>query len=769
MPKNEKKQKTADSVISPDITEAELDELFNRYLGPSTHTSETVGYDDVYRKLLDAQGRSGMPATDVEKNINEAEKYVDALAGRTHKEMTFRDDLMDEVTGSYGVEIQNTEQLAAFAPDTGKDDSLSGETRVIELHESADPPEPEFPTDTAMMRAFGLSPKTSEFMRDERLFDARDDSMTREIPQAEHEKTEANEDEQVPPQAKKTFEYTDPLQNREIMLAFKSKYNFAKARLVMAGVLVILLGLLENIPGISTLLGGTVNVVLVDWVLTVAAATLVFDRIALAAKALTRFAFDFDTITLAAFVLSFVATGASIFLSTAYSGIFLYNFPFAICVFLNLFSLFSDLRRDVYTFKIVSSAKTKKVLARPSEGERTPETVEFSEYLGENEHICTIKKSEFISDYFAKRSEKASDKLLMKLFVPICFLMSVILFFISFFVMKQGATQSLGMAYAVFMMSAPFTAFITYSYPHYLASRCAYTYNAAIVGDTAHEAYTKTAVIAFRDEEAFPAELTKVKGLKLFGDRKIENVMYYASSVYSKLGGPLATVFKQATLNSVVSRDIEIREVSREGVSAMVDGKNVVLGSPAYMEEQCFEIAPAPGDEKCGGKSNRRILYLACDEVVIAKFHVQYTATSDFLYMIDRLMKAGVGVSIRTADPCIDDGLLYTNKMNPEKYPVKVVKGVLSEEKTDTISAKDAGILSVGTEKELIKTFLLCDKIENVKKTNFVLETVASVFGIAVMALVLITGNAEGLHSIFPALYQLFWLIPICVISRIYI
>jgi hypothetical protein len=56
-----------------------------------------------------------------------------------------------------------------------------------------------------------------------------------------------------------------------------------------------------------------------------------------------------------------------------------------------------------------------------------------------------------------------------------------------------------------------------------------------------------------------------------------------------------------------------------------------------------------------------------------------------------------------------------------------------------------------------------------VKKTNFVLKTVASILGIAVMVLVLFTGNAPVMRSIFPALYQLFWLLPIYFVSKIYI
>ena len=156
----------------------------------------------------------------------------------------------------------------------------------------------------------------------------------------------------------------------------------------------------------------------------------------------------------------------------------------------------------------------------------------------------------------------------------------------------------------------------------------------------------------------------------------------------------------------------------------MVDGKNIVIGRPAYMENQCFEIIPETGDEECEGRSNRRILYLACEQIVIAKFYIQYHTTSDFVYIMRHLSDAGICTSIRTADPCIDDGILYDNKMDPDKYPVRIIKGMLPETKEEIFSAEKGGVVSIGSAKDIVRTLLLCDKIGNVGKTNLVLKLV---------------------------------------------
>ncbi len=770
---------------SQDPSAEELRALFERYLGAEAAeeaaeaTPAAVSVDEMPADVVEESFE--IEKSDVEKNIDEAEKYVNEMEAQAEQEsqteIAFAEDPMSDATGGFALNVE-TEQLGAFAPEqeTQQTDLSLHETRVLDFQKTEEATITDLPTDTAMMKAFGLDPKTSEVKRD-KFFE---EMQTMAVPEAAPvtEEVHAARDEEMADwealaeskSEKGGFEYVDPSQNKDIFAAFKKKYNAAKIRMVLAGVVAVLLGLLENLPNMKDYFGDNQLIIATDWLLTLVAAAIVFDRLIVAAKSLLKFEFDSDSITLVSFFLSLVATTATLIIAPTFEEVFLFNFPFGICVFLNAMKIFLSLRQDVYSFKVISASGEKKILSRTAvRYEDVPEQAAFAANIGPSDTICTIKRTDFISSFFAHRGEKSTSKFLLKIFIPECFVFSIIYFVISFFIMENSLVTSFGTAYAAFLMCIPFTAFLTYVYPVYLASRRAYSYHSAILSDKTHDNYDKTAVIAFRDEDAFPAGRTKVKSLKLYGERKIEDVMYYASSVYSVLGGPLAPVFKQATLNSEISKDVEIRELAPDGASVMVDGKNVVVGTPAYMDAQCFATVFDEGDEEYEGKSHRRILYLACDQKVIAKFYVQYTTTSDFLYMVHNLARAGVSVSIRTADPCLDDGILYNNKMNPEELPVKVIKGVLAEDKFAEVSARTGGIVSMGTAKEIVKTFLVCDKIDNVKKINFILKTVASVLGLAVMMLVLFTGHAAEMTSIFPAIYQLFWLIPIYLISKIYI
>ena len=79
----EKKKKKNPSQDTGEISEAELQSLFDKYLGGESKSTESAGYDGVHQRILDAEQRSGvdsMPKTDVEKNIDEAEKYIDSIS-----------------------------------------------------------------------------------------------------------------------------------------------------------------------------------------------------------------------------------------------------------------------------------------------------------------------------------------------------------------------------------------------------------------------------------------------------------------------------------------------------------------------------------------------------------------------------------------------------------------------------------------------------------------------------------------------------------------
>ena len=69
----------------------------------------------------------------------------------------------------------------------------------------------------------------------------------------------------------------------------------------------------------------------------------------------------------------------------------------------------------------------------------------------------------------------------------------------------------------------------------------------------------------------------------------------------------------------------------------------------------------------------------------------------------------------------------------------------------------------------MVKTLMLCDRLSNLVKTNLAMKIVSAVVGAIIIGLVIGAGAMSGFVTIIPALYQLFWMIPMYLVSKVYI
>lgn len=766
------RMKMLDSKKESDVNSPDVVQYATREGIPTVHTSSFAS-TNVYLGSANAKVTEVKypPKSDLEKHIDESERYYIDITNSNQKA---RENESED--RKFKKPVPTTMEISAFEPrNITFPDEKTMDTKMFSKKESQNDDE------TKIAKVVTTSNDGCKGTQATRAFLGYKSELAEDVQEDEdfismggfQEGFSSEEEESVPEKESVSprFEYTSTEQNKQISEDMRSKCVLSKIRISIAAILSIALFLIENVAPVKDFFDTQLVYIVVDWVLAFACAVLVFDRFCLAVKSVFKLRPDTDCITLLAFAFSVVATAVALLFETPGNTIPLYNFPFAVCVLFNTLSVYFSLRRDRYSFSILSSSENKRavLLSTPvkktdsNEEECSSSEIELGISYGQVKHV------KFIDDYFAHREEISNAKLPLKMILVFCFGVSVVFFLCALLVMQHSVAESFVVAYATFMMCVPFSAFLAYSYPLYLAARRTYTCKSAILCDKTPDLYQDVSMIVFRDTEVFSSGQAKVKSIRLYADKKIENAIYYASSIYSAIGGPLADVFKKAALNSVSSEHVEMIEVCPEGACAMVDGKNIVIGTPSYMEEQCFETVNDSGDEEYEGKTNKRIFYLACDQIVIAKFYIQYTVASEFLDIANRLFSAGIGIGVSTADPCLDIGIFYENKIDPERNAIRILKGQLDEPAAESVSANKAGLISFGTTMDIVKTILLCVKLENVKKTHLVLKVVAAILGVAAMALILFTGKAPEMHSVYPVLYQLFWMLPAYFISKVYL
>lgn len=441
-----------------------------------------------------------------------------------------------------------------------------------------------------------------------------------------------------------------------------------------------------------------------------------------------------------------------------------FNFPASLCLFFAVLNERMDLRREIMSFNIISSKRTKFALEKLELGDAELETKAFDKFLPKQPAVFKINKTGFIDGYFRRTKAYPSTKLVLKAFIPASAAIAAASLVMGAILLRDWQSAVM-LAYTAFFFSLPATVFIAFGLPAFRASKLAFAENSAFVGESALDEYTTAGSISFDDREVFPTAGVKLRSVKVFGSGRIDTVIYNVASIYSVLGGPLSDVLNVATADLGRSEDTEILSVDNEGVEALVDGKHLYAGKADYLRKNGYVPVSDPDDEEIVSGGEISIMYLVCDDEVIAKLYIRYRIDPGFEVTVKRLYKSGICVGIKTVDPNINDEMLST-KIKLAKYPVRVLKYSDISGSRRGSDRTDSGIVSKKSAKALLSVFTLCDRIKHVTKTNIAVDIITMITGLAVCIATAVIGSVVSVPSLYVALFQLFWLIPVYLMSK---
>jgi hypothetical protein len=81
----------------------------------------------------------------------------------------------------------------------------------------------------------------------------------------------------------------------------------------------------------------------------------------------------------------------------------------------------------------------------------------------------------------------------------------------------------------------------------------------------------------------------------------------------------------------------------------------------------------------------------------------------------------------------------------------------------------DAGLVTCGSQKSLLQVISYCAKVLRTKKTHIALSVLSVLIGAAIVTLLLLAGKLTAMTSLIIAIYQLAWLIPTMITSRVFV
>ncbi len=564
------------------------------------------------------------------------------------------------------------------------------------------------------------------------------------------------------------YEYTSHEQDAEIRSKYSGAFGFTAVRFAFCIIFAALIFVFENMSLFGITPAGAMSIsvyptvyAMIDLQLVVLCGVMAYRSISSGFVSLIKLHPNAESVSTILIAASLVYTGI-ISAAPGVRGGAIYNFPVALAMVFTVLCELLTIKREAMGFGVVSSTRRKYAIRHLTDEERAQDAALFEDYVPEGSPMFAVVKAGFVDGFF---KHLLPDFTRRKFTVALLIINAaeVVLAAVCGMLMGVDAYSVATMAYGTLVLGLSSTYIISCAHPFYRAAKVAFDTDSAVIGESSLKEYSDGSVVFFDDKDVFPATGVKINSVKVYGENRIDTVIFYAASIFARTGGPLRDVFSLATVDIGHSESLEIFEGESNGLYCSIDGNNIYVGTNDYMISKGYDTPYGENDSGLE-KSGIRLMYMANEEEILAKFILQYTVDSEYELIFKQLYKAGMCVGIRTNDPNIDTDFVMKKFRLDADYPVRVVHFKPDREMIRTTDRCESGIVSTHSVKSLLKALSLCDRVKYVSKIHnlfLILGAVLSVLLVYVVAMF----SKLGIGSVYTALYQLFWMIPMLFVT----
>lgn len=624
--------------------------------------------------------------------------------------------------------------------------------------------------DLNIMLALGMEEELHESMGEQNV------TAYVEKQQDDIERTEAINRER----ARLEYEYTNKSQTNETREFYASAKKQSFAKLIYSIVLTLVLILFECHDTFGITLGGAFAPTVYPVVYIMVGLQLSLLIAAPAYKSICSGIRDFFDAkpapeSLAAFALvlntaySIVISFADLYEST---GPMTFNLPVAV-IFVMLYTAdYINIKREILSFGVISSKKPKYALENLTMSESHLEHEAFSDMMEEDDDandigVLKVECADFVNDYFLRTNRYPNGRKFIGFIIPASIVIAA-----AFFAFGYNGDNALysGMKSAIStaLVCMPASVFYMFSHPFYLANKKAYEDGSTIVGESSAEEYADAAIISFDDKNVFPSTGVNVRAINVFGNNRIDVVLYYAASAFCTVGGPLSDVFDIATRDIGYSSNVKLLNALPGLLQTEVDGSVISFGTIDALEAAGVRIpAPLESHRNDTFEPVVSVMYMVKDGKFIARMLISYVVDSDFEFILKQLDRGGMFVGLKTFDPNITEAFLGA-QIRLEDYPIRIIRCKDLADKTKVSENTGSGLVSKDSPKSVVQTVSLCEKVLHARSVNTMLVVISLFVSLGVAALALLF-SAFTLSPLLISLYSLIWIVPMFIMSKMII
>ncbi len=454
----------------------------------------------------------------------------------------------------------------------------------------------------------------------------------------------------------------------------------------------------------------------------------------------------------------------------------LYNFPTAICLLLSVLHDYLVLERETYVFDRLSSWQSVVTLERVDAEDLAAELGEGR--VGETENrigqAFRLRRGEFAENYFRHINRRHPLTKILNFIIAPVIALSLVIFIISL-ASDKTALEAFNIMLTVNLFALPSSMLVSMSYPFYTLVSKNLNADSVIFSESDVSEYKKVDTVVFEEADLFDDSSLTINRISVCDKNRMQDVfdiMCGVSALYDRIGGRVASAFRDSTAEGDIPTDISVASVDDGGFEGYAGGRYYTVGSDAYLTSKGISVMRYYDDKYIASNPGGVVLHIAVDGIEVFKLYLTYRISDNMLSVINELSQAKTRIVMRTVDPNINLDLILRMLTSTFDGKLTLVRKPY-DENAEATSLRDettieGGVLVNGEVPEAILDVVKACKLYGAySKLNF--NTSVILFGAGALLSVFlgIIGALAGISSLYIVLFQIISVIPSIILSNL--
>ena len=308
--------------------------------------------------------------------------------------------------------------------------------------------------------------------------------------------------------------------------------------------------------------------------------------------------------------------------------------------------------------------------------------------------------------------------------------------------------------------SAAFSSVLAFTLPYAVAARKMSGSGAAVAGWDGAKDIGSSRHVVITDTDMFPRGTVEVGNIRILEGAFVDKVISYTGSVIAASGSGLAAPFADLIRRNgyTICRVENFEPHDGGGMTAMVNGENVCIGSAGFMNLMGIRVPKK--------LSTRSSVFCTINGALVGIFNMEYTAISSVQEALVTLLHSNLEPIFAIRDFNITPALIKSKFRMPTddfKFPAYSERYRISGAEP----GKDSRVAAVVSREgmgPLVDAAERGRRLYNGIRLGTIISAVGCVFGLLLMFLLCWTKSYDSTTAGNAVTFMLLWLIPTAVI-----